>query len=344
MNLLFRVDAGVNLGLGHAMRCLALAQAWQGRGGQATFLMASADPALTSRLSSEGITTVLMAAAPGSTADAQQTAALARSLGASWAVVDGYHFGPAYQQVIKSSGLKLLVIDDNGEADYYSAELVLNQNLHAEEQLYARREPYTRLLLGSGYVLLRRDFLPWKDWRRRFPETARRMLVALGGSDPANFTLQVIQALPRLDISGLEVKVIIGSSNPNAEGLRFAVSHSSFPLGLENNVRDISRLMAWADMGVSGGGTTSLEAAFMALPQCLVVLAENQASLAARMQESGAALSMGWFHSLDQQGIIHSLQSLALDQQKRREMGERGRLLVNGQGAQRVADAMLSYL
>ena len=338
------MDAGVDLGLGHAMRCLALAQAWQDRGGQATFIMAPTDPALTARLTSERITPVQMRAAPGSPDDARQTIAQARALTSPLVVVDGYHFGAAYQKALKTSGAKLLLIDDNGDADYYLADLVLNQNPHAEERLYTRREPYTRLLLGPGYVLLRRDFLKWREWRRRFPETARRILVTLGGSDSANLTYRVIQVLPRLGIADLEALVVIGPSNPHAEKLRTAVQQSSFPVRLENNVPDIPRLMAGADVAVSGGGTTSLESAFMSLPHLIVVLAENQEHLAGKMQEYGAAINMGWFHSLDQDMLIQSLQSLINDQKKRREMGQQGRLLVNGHGAQLVVEAILSSL
>ena len=334
----------MNLGLGHAMRCLALAQAWQKPGGRAVFLMAPTDPALGARLSSEGITQAKMTAAPGSPDDARQTIAQARDLMAPLVVVDGYQFDAAYQQLIKTSGLKLLLIDDNGEAAYYPADLVLNQNLHAEERLYAHRAPYTRLLLGANYVLLRREFLPWQDWRRSYPETARRILITLGGSDPANLTLRLIQALERVQAPGLEARAVIGPSNPHREVLQAAVQHASLPVRLETNVPDISRLMAWADLAITGGGTTSLEAAFMSLPNMIVILAENQVQLAAKMQESGAAINMGWFHSLNQDMLAQSLLGLAGDPQKRRAMGEQGRLLVNGRGAQSVVDAILSAI
>ncbi len=51
----------------------------------------------------------------------------------------------------------VLAVDDYGHAGHYTADLVLNQNLHAREELYQDREAHTRLLLGNRFALLRCD-------------------------------------------------------------------------------------------------------------------------------------------------------------------------------------------
>ncbi len=167
--LLIRADASPRRGTGHVMRGLALGQAWQ-KTGLVLFAVSQCTPALEERLRGEGFEVRRSAVEPGSQADAQVTAALALQLGAAWVVVDGYQFGADYQRVIKSAGLRLLFLDDYGHADHYHANLVLNQNLGADAGLYARREPYTRLLLGVRYALLRREFLLYRDWQRAIPE------------------------------------------------------------------------------------------------------------------------------------------------------------------------------
>src|SRR5215216_4793334 len=161
--LLIRADASAQIGTGHIMRCLALAQAWQAQGGAVTFAtMKTLPDALQTRLQNEHIVLHLLDTKPGSADDAAQTAALAASLGAA-VVVDGYHFGGDYQYTLKSAGLKLLFIDDNVHADHYYADFVLNQNIYANEAMYANREPRTILLLGPRYVLLRLEFWRWRD-------------------------------------------------------------------------------------------------------------------------------------------------------------------------------------
>ncbi|MBE3120100.1 MAG: UDP-2,4-diacetamido-2,4,6-trideoxy-beta-L-altropyranose hydrolase, partial [Candidatus Atribacteria bacterium] len=146
MNLLLRVDASARIGTGHVMRCLALAQAWQEKGGRATFVMTTETPAVEARLASEGMQVTHLVTQPGSPEDAQQTVGLAQQREAVWIVVDGYYFGADYQQTIKRAGLRLLFVDDYGHAGHYYADLVLNQNIYANESLYPKREPHTRLL------------------------------------------------------------------------------------------------------------------------------------------------------------------------------------------------------
>ena len=234
-----------------------------------------------------------MDAEPGSAADAAATLALARRLGASWIVVDGYQFGPDYQQWIKDGGARLLLLDDNGDAAPYAADIVLNQNLHAREELYADRAPQTQLLLGPRYALLRREFWPWRGRQRESPRTATKILVTLGGSDPDNVTQKVIDALALVPVTDLEAVVVVGGSNPHREQLAQAAERTAGRVRLQSNVTDMPALMAWADVAISAGGSTCWELAFMGLPSLLVILADNQRLVVEEMARAGAAISLG---------------------------------------------------
>jgi UDP-2,4-diacetamido-2,4,6-trideoxy-beta-L-altropyranose hydrolase len=334
--LLVRADASAQIGTGHVMRCLALAQAWQDAGGRVVFLMAMETPALEARLRSEGMEVIHLPVQPGSTDDAIRTADFAHQVGADWVVVDGYHFGADYQRIIKDSGLRLLFIDDNGHAGHYSADLVLNQNIHAHEGLYPNKEPYTRLLLGTRYVLLRREFLKWRGWKREIPEVARKVLVTMGGSDPDNVTLKVVQALQQVDMDGLEATVVVGGSNPHYEELQSAVQDSRFPIRLESNVVDMPELMAWADVAVSAGGSTSWELAFMGVPTLVVILASNQRPIAERLDAVGVAINLGWCADVSPPEMARVFMELMRTLTTRTQMAQRGQELVDGEGAARV--------
>lgn len=297
-------------------------------------------PALEERLRAENVEVAPLHADPGSPEDATQTVALARQQDAAWIAADGYHFDAAYQKAIKDAGLCLLALDDYGHANHYCADLVLNQNLHAAEALYARREPYTRLLLGTRYALLRREFRTRRSEPRQTPAIARRVLVTLGGSDPDNVTGEVIRALGQVDMDGLEVVIVAGGSNPHYEALRTAVSGAPRAIRLLRNVQNMPERMVWADMAVLAGGSTCWEAAFLGLPSLLLVLADNQRAVAEGMEAEGAARSLGRAETVSPDQIADALTQMLWDAPSRERMSRRGQTLVDGNGAGRVARAM----
>ena len=92
-NLIIRTDASTQIGTGHVMRCLALSQAWQERGGEVIFVLANKSSVLENRLLLEGMQVVYLSVETGSPEDAKQTVDFARRFNAEWAVVDGYQFG-----------------------------------------------------------------------------------------------------------------------------------------------------------------------------------------------------------------------------------------------------------
>ena len=342
--LIIRADASVSVGTGHVMRCLALAQTWQDQGEEAIFVLANKSSALENRLLSEGMQIVYLLVETGSNEDANQTVDFAQKFNAQWIVVDGYHFGAKYQKVIKDFGARLLALDDYGHADHYYADLVLNQNISAYKDLYQSREIYTQLLLGTQYVLLRREFWQWRDWQRAINPIARKLLVTLGGSDPDNVTLKVIQSLSQVNRDDLEVIVVIGGSNPHYKVLQKEVADSSLAVSLKQNVSNMPELMAWADLVIAAGGSTNWELAFMGLPSLVITIADNQKAIAAGLNRQGVIINLGWHQdvTIDQIGV--AVQKFISDHDKRKTMSKKGRDLVDGKGSMHIISAMIDML
>src|SRR5215472_2343913 len=275
-----RADAGVAMGTGHVMRCLALAQAWQDEGGDVLFAMAQRQSAIEARLLSEGVRVVAVEAEAGTSQDVAETIGLACQHGAHWVVVDGYQFDAKYQAEVKRAGLKVLFVDDSGHARDYSADIVLNQNAHASCEIYASRHAHTRLLLGPRYALLRREFRGQRDLHGKITEQARRVLVTMGGSDPENLTLRAIEALELINVDRLEAVVVVGGSNLHASSLRAAVAKSHKNIRLLTDVSNMSESMKWAEVAVSAAGSTRWEMCFFGLPAVLIDFAPNQTPVA----------------------------------------------------------------
>jgi UDP-2,4-diacetamido-2,4,6-trideoxy-beta-L-altropyranose hydrolase len=332
--LLIRCDAGVAIGTGHAMRCLALAQAWQGAGGSVAFAMAEATSSIEARLRIGGIKVLCLPGPPGSVEDSSRTCDVARQERAEWVVVDGYRFGSAYQRALRAADLKVLFVDDDGNAAPYCADLVLNQNVHASEGLYPDRAEHTRLLLGPRYILLRREFAFWRKRPFEIAPQARRILVTMGGSDPDNVTEHILRVL--LAEPNLELTAVVGGSNPHLASIEQLVEKANCSIRLLKDVSDMAAVMVWADLAVAGAGTTSWEMCMLGLPAALCVLAPNQERIANELARLGAAADLGDAAGAPADALGNVLCELIRSQAKRTAMSARGREIVDGLGPERV--------
>ena len=113
--------------MGHVMRTLALAQAWQDEGGNAMYFQAESALGIRQRLQTEGVPSTLEALQPGSDADAERVVRFALERNAAWIVLDGYQFTERYQRLLKEAGLRILLLDDLGSCGHYWADVILNQ-------------------------------------------------------------------------------------------------------------------------------------------------------------------------------------------------------------------------
>ena len=343
--LFIRADASVLIGTGHVMRMIALGQAWRAQGGEVHFLFAEITPALEQRLASEGFQLSRISAVLGSKEDLGQTThlitdTLQADIQNARVVLDGYHFGSDYQLGIKAAGFKLLVVDDYGHADFYYADWVLNQNISAREELYAKRSLDTKLLLGPKFAMLRKEFLAYKGWQREIAPVAKKILVTLGGSDPDNVTLKVIQALIDLD---LHAKVVVGGSNPHLreiESFLHSQKDSTALIEVIVNATNMPELMAWADVAVAAAGSTSWELAFMGLPSMFVILAENQVEIAMQLDAEGFGICLGNGVGLKNEKLAQAISAHARNENFLQTVSELARKIVDGLGAQRMVSQM----
>jgi UDP-2,4-diacetamido-2,4,6-trideoxy-beta-L-altropyranose hydrolase len=345
--LIIRADASPQIGAGHIMRCLALAQTWQDGGGHVAFLSCCESAALRQRITGEGFELIPLQNSHPHREDLRNTleylehsAAHAVSATAAWVVLDGYHFGATYQKALKQAGARLLCIDDYGHAAHYSADLVLNQNISANEALYPNREPYTRLLLGTHYVMLRREFRSWRGWKRTIPEVARKVLVTMGGGDPDNVTLKVVEALKVIADPQLEIQIVVGPENPNLDILESALLSAPRPMRLLKDVTDMPALMSWADIAISAGGSTCWELCKVGIPFVTIILAENQAPIAEGLAFTGVSINLGWYNSISIEAIARQFSEFVCNWAQRTHMAHLGRSLVDGAGCKRVVDTL----
>ena len=337
---LFRTDAIAATGTGHAMRCLALAQALAVHGASSRFLMTGVPPLLALRISGEGFPIEPHDHPLGSEADAAATARVARRIGARWIVLDGYAFTDGYIDILQGSGIPVLVIDDLGKLSRYACALLVNQNLHADRALYPGVDASTRLLLGTRYMMLRREFWRYRDTPRTARGGSPRILVSMGGSDPQDHASRAIEAIERLECPGIEATVVVGAANPRLERLRRRAFGSGAEIAVLHNVEDMAALMRDADLAVAAAGTTVWELAYMGVPMLLGSTVEAERVLARRLAQYQGCLYVGDFRDCAPEELADAIEGLVKGAALRRALAAAASTLVDGKGGERIVTAM----
>ena len=335
--LVIRADANRQIGTGHLMRCMALAQAWGEAGGEVAFVTARDGRPWLTLLQEEGFETHEVSMSYPAPGDWETLREVLSSVPNAWVILDGYHFDSAYHDLIRGTGHRLLVIDDMGHLDRYAADVILNQNLHATSLRYTC-EPGCRLLLGPQYVLLRQEFLERRGGQREIRPLGGRILVTLGGVDPYNVTSRVLLALQALDREGVEIRAVVGQNNTHSENLKAISNRPAIPIEHIRDPDSMSALMAWADLAISAGGSTGWELAFMGVPSLVLIMSDNQVPIAEGLDAEGVARNLGWHDRLREDELVGAVVSLLGDGEKRARMAQRGQALVDGGGTARVVE------
>jgi UDP-2,4-diacetamido-2,4,6-trideoxy-beta-L-altropyranose hydrolase len=332
--VIFRADGHAAIGTGHIMRCLALANACKKRGATTTFVGYIEDNFLLARIHKFGHTFNAL------TKDNKYNWFDLIDKDVSWVVLDGYDFDTKDHHKIRSAGFKLLVIDDMAKLTEYEADIILNQNFHANESNYPLINN-TKMLMGPKYALLRDEFIVCQS--NCSDTDTLKLLITLGGSDLQGVNFLILNALKEINDVKFHVILIAGSSNPHLAALKTtvrSVAKYGHKIEILSYTDDMPSLMAWASIAIIAGGTTTLEVAYMGLPAIVLTLAENQAATANAMQKLGVAKSLGWSHLLNTTDIALALSSLAKDKKLRKAISINGKTIVHGLGSTLVSQAM----
>lgn len=348
MRAVIRADASAAIGMGHVTRCLALAQQLRASGVSVEFVCRDAAGDLLSAI--ETAHGFKVSCLPADVADWRDdlsgTLGLAcRDSRPDWIVVDHYQLDARWEKGAKENCGRLLAIDDIADRDHGS-DLLLDQNLHAApEARYRNRVPQAcRMLLGPRFALLRSEFNAWQGWRRDIPPRATRVLVTLGGGDAEDVTSTVLTGLAQIAEFPLEIHALAGSGHPRWAQLQTLAARlggeGRHRIVLERHSDRMPELMAWADVAVTGGGSTAWELAFMGLPSLLITLSEDQRPNVAALAAAKLGVDLGDYRELQAATVAAQGARLAADGERRAGMCRELRELVDGRGAERVTAAM----
>jgi len=338
MSLFIRADGSRGIGLGHLMRCHALAQEARRRGHAVCFLSRPLDRSGIAKLHALG-ESVLPLAGPEdpaselrATLGAMRLALHGEPTGRAILVTDHTHLDAAWIRGARDAGPVVVSLNDLPRIRYAS-HLVVNGNIGAGKLPY-ETEPGVRLLLGPDYLFFRDEFLAPGIARTDQPDVAGRMVVALGAGDPGNVTQQVLEALERA-AETLDVTLVAGAAYGHLAALETAAARSRHRVAIEHDPPGPARVFAAAELAVCAGGSTAYEMAILGVPSVVLILSDTQEDAARALDAEGLALCAG---EPDPARILEAVESLRPDAKRRREMASRGRACFDGLGRVRVLE------
>jgi UDP-2,4-diacetamido-2,4,6-trideoxy-beta-L-altropyranose hydrolase len=354
-NIAFRTDATRQIGSGHFMRCLTLANQLKNQGCQTRFISRNLPEVYQSMLQARGheffaidmydtdstLDEVAHAHWLGCSqaSDADATRRVLSDRTWDWLIVDHYALDIRWECLLRSQVKKIMVIDDIADRQH-DCDVLLDQNFYADmETRYLGKVPtHCQLLLGPHHALLRDEFRRLHEEVKPRTGPLKRILIFFGGVDADNYTSRAIETLFAIGLTGLHVDVVIGAQHPNYVQIKTACSRYRYTCHVQTD--KMAELMADADLAIGAGGSVAWERCCLALPTIVFVVARNQEH-ASRALANRGAVYLGrneMFVAEIERAMRHFLVPANLH-----EMSVNAADLVDGQGTKRLCDILLGW-
>lgn len=312
MKIIFRVDSSLQMGSGHVMRCLTLADAASADGAACWFICREHPGNLTTHIKKRGYDVHVLPRAEGEVPmaseaglngeyaqwlgasqedDAEECIKILRELKPDWLVVDHYALDIQWERDVARYAANVLVIDDLADRRHM-CHLLLDQTYGRCKEDYVSLVPADcELLLGSQYALLRPQFalLRQHSMRRRIDPQIKQVLVTLGGVDPDNVTGRVLDVIKGAWLpQDCEIVVIMGAKAPHLGSIKEQAAKLPWPTDVRVDVANMAEVMAASDICIGAAGTTTWERCCLGLPSLSLLIAENQKKINGELTSIGA--------------------------------------------------------
>ncbi len=344
LKVVFRVDASGEVGFGHLSRCINLAEVLRSRGNEVSFVCRDDEAKSFSALEDRLFTTVLLPMLSAGEVvnqqeDAKQTIQALLGERPEWLIVDTYMLDKVWERLMRPHVAKIAVIEDLSSR-VHDCDLLINQNYSERSATsFAKFVPKTcEILLGPRFALIGEHFRRLRELKSMQTPELKRIFVFCGGSDPQNLTQQVIDEISYSELSNVVVDVVVGAQNASFE------RESAIKLNANVKIHDaggeFARIMSRADLAIGAGGTTSWERMCLGIPSIVVSIAENQNSACEKLGRDGLVNYLGTQSSLKPGAIRDAVIEAKTNVASFFDQIERGQILVDGMGCERVAEVM----
>lgn len=360
MRVVFRTDASIQIGTGHVMRCLTLADSLRLQGAECTFVCRSHKGHLIDLIHGKGYKTIALQAYDSSEAQGlEQSSQHMTWLGTDWVtdvrdtqraihpdeidwlIVDHYALDHQWERAMRPVCKHLMVIDDLADRQH-ECDVLLDQNLGRRSADYASLLPSTaQTLIGPRFALLRPEFAQLREvsLTRRQQPVLRHLLITMGGIDKDNMTGKVLEAINQCALPlDLRISVVMGSHPPWLEKIKALASAMERPTEVLVDVKQMAQLMVSSDLVIGAAGGTAWERCCLGVPSLITATASNQRLGA---QALAGQFASKLFETCDElASLLREVLSIEHGPQLLKQMGQSASAITTGVGASLVAQEL----
>lgn len=362
MNIFFRVDASIEIGSGHVMRCLTLADELKSRGEKVIFITRAHKGNMGDAIKKRGYELCLLPA-PADTyqirksdvrhapwlgvsweQDAKETSLMIGSSRPEWLIVDHYGIDSRWHKDLRNKGGRIMAIDDLADRKL-DCDLILDQTYGRKVEEYRPWvSPYCKMMLGSSYALLRPQFAEFRHkatLKRKKFNGINRILISMGGVDVDNVTTTVLNGLLMLNWEHIPLfDVILSRHSPHLQQVIERFEKQALNISVSTDVTDMAERMLSADIAIGAGGSTSWERCCLGLPSLIITTASNQAYAVKQLQAQGSIISIGRHSEDTAEMVFNSVTKLIDDIEMWYRMVEKAFNITSGLGASLISSAL----
>ena len=351
-NIAIRADGGIQTGMGHIIRCLALANELRNQGANVIFLSRYEEG--IKKIALEGFEICRIDISGNLTPcgydygspeelrlDAEIVSKALKKNRIDAIIIDTYNTTAEYFLKFQSLVKAVAYIDDTNRA-IFPVDVLINGNIYAEYLKYKKYSEKGLLLLGLEYNLTRREFrdLPHKVTRNK----AKEFLITSGGSDPFSICSRLVQMLANCEKMDEAIfHVVAGAGFVNLD-LLLRLQENDKRIRIHHNVEKIWELMQEVDVAISSAGSTLYELCACGTPALSFIMADNQVYIAENMNKLGYIKTLGWHYQVCQEILQERVSEIMFDPGYRAELSEKMQKLVDAKGPERAAFKILKYL
>ncbi len=355
MNFIFRVDSSSEIGHGHLMRCLVLAQELKSLGASIHFICRAHTRSAHSLVVGRGYTLHLLSGKEvinksvshkdwlgcSQVEDAEASNKVIMSLPDRHVIVDHYGLDFEWESAIECDAIT--VIDDLADR-HHKCTGVIDQSLVNKKDNYRALISGDFNFWGGASILLRDEFRNTPEW---VDSCDNSLLLCMGGSDPQGVTCRIIEALRnRLKESQAQqlikrLDVVVGPAFDPRFDLDLCLAELPLDVTVHHGHPNIAAIMASSNLSILSCGTMILEACGLGVPAIGVPIANNQKHTAGFLAAREAMLLLTVEENLEQNLMLHIERAFG-DRMTLSALSQNAKSVVDKNAALLIAGALIS--